>query len=95
MTLNCTANQVKNLITPPTITWIAPDGSEVPTIREGSTTPAAAVNPQTKQLIFSDFMASNRGIYTCRAIVNITEAQIENHFDEATVEVNTACKSHQ
>ena len=93
MTLNCTANQVENLITPPIITWIAPDSSEVPTLREGSTTRVAVVNPQTKQLIFTDLMASSRGAYTCRAIINISEAQIDNHFDETSIEVNTARKS--
>lgn len=89
MILNCSANQVERLFTPPTITWISPDGSEVHAIGEGSN---PAVNPQTKELIFSDSIASNTGTYTCRAVVNIPEAQIVNYFDEATVEINTACK---
>lgn len=93
MILNCTATQVENLITPPIITWIAPDGSMVPNKREGTTASAVTVNPQTDQLIFNEFMSSSKGSYTCRAIVNIPEAQIDNHFDEATVEVNSACKS--
>ena len=89
MILNCSANQVEELFTPPTITWISPDGSEVPTLGEGST---PVVNPQTKELIFGDSIASNTGTYTCRATVNILEAQIVNYFDEATAEVNSACK---
>ena len=88
MTLNCTANPVENLFTPPTITWIAPNGREVPT--GGSSNPR--INPQTRHLIFSDITATNRGTYMCRAVVNIPEAQIVNYFDEATVEVSTSCE---
>ena len=85
MALRCTANPVENLFTPPTITWIAPNGREVPT--GGSSNPR--INPQTRQLIFSDITTTNRGTYLCRAVVNIPEAQIVNHFDEAATNVNT------
>ena len=94
MTLNCTANQVVNLFIPPTITWIAPDGREVPIIGGEGSIPTPAVDPQTRELIFSDITTSNRGTYTCRAVINITEAQIVNYFDETTTEVNTACELH-
>ena len=85
MTLICTANQVENLFTPPTITWIAPNGREVPT--GGSSNPR--MNPHTRQLIFSDITTTNRGVYMCLAVVNIPEAQIVNHFDEAQISINT------
>ena len=92
MTLNCTANQVVNLFTPPTITWIAPDGREVPTIGVDGSRTTPVVDPLTRELIFSDITTSNRGTYTCRAVVDIPEAQIVNFFDETTAEVNTACE---
>ena len=50
MTLNCTANQVLNLISPPTITWIAPDGGEIPTVVSDN----RRMDPQTRELVFSD-----------------------------------------
>ena len=50
------------------------------------------MDPQSKELIFSDVTTSNRGIYTCHTVVDIPEAQIDNYFDEAIVAVNTACK---
>ena len=89
MTLNCTANQLSNLFSPPTIIWIAPDGTEVPTLESNN----QRMDPQTGQLIFSDITLNNRGRYTCRAVVNIPEAQINNYFDAATVQVNTNCES--
>ena len=85
MTLNCTADQVENLFTPPSIRWFGPDGTEVPIVA----TNGRQIDPQTGMLIFSDITASNRGTYTCRAVVNIPETQIFNYFDESTVEVNT------
>ena len=85
MTLRCTANQVENLFTPPTITWIAPNGREVPT--GGSSNPR--MNPQTRQLIFSDITTTNSGVYMCLAVVNIPEAQIVKYFDEAQMSINT------
>ena len=89
MTLNCTANQVENLFSPPTIIWFAPDGTEVPTVESSN----PQMNPQTGQLIFSDITSNNRGQYTCRAVVNIPQAQIDNHsFGEDTVQVNTDCE---
>ena len=88
MTLNCTANQVPNLFSPPTITWIAPDGREVPTIVSDN----QRMDPQTRELIFSDVTPSNRGQYTCRAVVNIPEAHIDGYFDANTVQVNTNCE---
>ena len=88
MTLNCTTNQVENLFTPPTITWIAPNGSEVPTMENSN----PRIDSQTGRLIFSDVTTNNRGTYTCRAVVNIPDAQIVNYFDEASVEVNTDCE---
>ena len=88
MTLNCTANQVENLFAPPTITWIDPNGREVPT--GGSSNPR--MDPETRQLIFSDITPDNQGTYTCQAVVNIPEAQIENYIDMDTTQVNTNCK---
>lgn len=80
-TLRCTANQVENLFRSPTLSWIAPDGREIPT-GEGSN---PRVDAQTKQLIFSGITTTNTGSYSCRATISIPEAQIVNHFDEATV----------
>ena len=89
MTLNCTATQVENLFSPPTIVWMAPGGSEVPT--EESSNPR--MNPQTRDLIFSDVTLNNRGQYTCRSVVNIPEAQIADYtFGTDTVQVNTDCE---
>ena len=85
-TLNCTANQAENLFSPPTISWIAPDGRNVP-IDEGSN---PRVDSQTKQLIFSGITPTNAGSYMCRATVNIPEAQIVNYFDEATIIASTS-----
>ena len=85
MTLNCTANQVDNLFTPPTITWIDPDGTPVST--EGGSNPR--VDPETRQLIFSDITSRNKGTYTCQAVVNIPQALITHYIDMDTTEVNT------
>ena len=85
MTLNCTANQVDNLFTPPTITWRDPDGTPVST--EGGSNPR--VDPETRQLIFSDINSRNQGTYTCQAVVNIPQALITNYIDMDTTEVNT------
>ena len=86
MTLNCTATQVENLFSPPTIVWIAPDGSEVPTTKSSN----PRVNPQTRELIFSDITPNIRDQYTCYSVVNIPEAQIDNYiFGTDTVQVNT------
>ena len=46
MTLNCTATQVENLFSPPTIVWVAPGGSEVPTVESNN----PRMNPQTREL---------------------------------------------
>ena len=88
MTLNCTANQVPNLFSPPTITWIAPDGREISAVESSD----QRIDPQTGHLIFNDITTNNRGTYTCRAVVNIPAAQIDNYYDEATVQVNTNCE---
>lgn len=89
MTLNCTANQLPNLFSPPTIVWFAPGGTaKVPTVESNN----PRRDPQTGQLIFSDITSNNRGQYTCRAVVNIPEAQIDNYFDADTVQVNTNCE---
>ena len=88
MTLGCTANQVENLFSPPTITWFNPDGNEVPT--GGTSNPR--IDRQTRRLIFSDITTTNRGTYMCRAVVNIPEAQIVNYFDTVTTEVSTSCE---
>jgi hypothetical protein len=86
MTLKCTASQVENLFSPPTIVWIAPDGSEVPTVESSN----PRMNPETRELIFSDITANSRGQYTCRSVVNIPEAQIHNHTSGIDiVQVNT------
>ena len=90
MTLNCTANQVENLFTLPNISWIDPDGTEVPTVETNN----RRMDPQTGMLIFSDITNKNRGTYSCRAVINIPEAQIFNHFDQSTVEVNTDGELH-
>ena len=84
MTLSCTAYQVENLFSPPAITWIAPDGSEVSTVESSN----RHSDPETGELIFSDVTSNNNGRYTCRAVINIPEAQIDNYYDEATVQVH-------
>ena len=89
MTLNCTATQVENLFSPPTIVWVAPGGSEVPTVESSN----PRMNPQTRELIFSDVTSNNRGQYTCRSVVNIPQAQIDDYtFGTSTVQANTDCK---
>ena len=91
-TLNCTSNQVENLFRSPNLSWIGPDGREVPT-DEGSN---PRVGSQTKQLIFSGITATNAGSYSCRAIINIPEAQIMNYFNETTITAsnNGRCSTH-
>ena len=89
MTLNCTASQVENLFSPPTIIWIGPDGSEVPTVESSN----PRMNPQTRELIFSDITRNNIGQYTCHFAVNIPEAQIDNFlFGTDTVQANIDCE---
>ena len=82
------ANPVENLFSPPTITWLGPDGNEVPV--GGDSNPM--ISPQTGQLIFSDITSTNSGQYVCRAAVNISVAKILNHFDDTTTNVNTNSK---
>ena len=83
--LDCTANPVENLFIPPNITWIGPNGNEVPV--GGDSNPM--ISPQTGQLIFNDITSTNSGQYVCRAVVSIIVANISNHFDDATTSVNT------
>ena len=85
MTLTCTANQVDNLFTPPTITWRDPNGTPVSV--GGDSNPR--VDPETRQLIFNGITSGNQGTYICLAAVNIPQAQITNYIDMETVEVNT------
>ena len=88
MTLNCIANPVEGLFTGPDIIWIGPRGTEVPI--GGNSNPK--VDIQMRNLIFSDVTTENRGVYTCRVVVNIPQALIDNHFDESSMSVNTTCK---
>ena len=83
--LNCTANTVDNLFIPPIVMWIGPNGSEVSA--RGSSNPM--INPQTGQLIFRDVTTTNKGLYICRTVINISEAHILNHFDDTATNVNT------
>ena len=84
--MNCTANAVENLFVSPIISWIDPDGNEVSSQENGN----PMFNPDTGQLIFSDINPNNSGLYVCRAVVNISEAQIFNHFDKA---IYCCCKN--
>jgi hypothetical protein len=92
--LNCTANQVENLFRSPSLSWIGPDGRNVPT-DEGSN---PRVGSQTKllQLIFSGITTINAGSYSCRATINIPEAQIVNYFNETTIFASNSgrCNHH-
>ena len=88
MALSCTANQVENLFSPPTISWVAPNGRDVPTDEASN----PRVDSQTKQLIFSGITTFNIGSYSCRALVNIPEAQIINYVNEATIAATTTGK---
>ena len=88
MTLSCTTNPVEGLFTPPVITWIDPEGSEVPT--GGNHDPS--VESQTSYLVFSEVAANNIGLYKCRTVITIPEALIDNHFDESTISVTTSCE---
>lgn len=85
MVLNCTDNQVENLLIPPTRVWINPNGTAVST--DGESNPR--MDPHTKQLIFSDITHNNSGSYLCRSIINIPQAQIIRYIDETTTTVNT------
>ena len=88
MTLSCTANPVEGLFTPPIIIWIDPNGSQLPI--EGINNPT--VDAGTGNLVFSDVTLNNRGVYTCRAIINIPEALISNYSDQSITSINTICK---
>ena len=89
MTLNCTAHPVeRNLFSPPTIVWFAPDGTEVPTAESNN----PQMIPQTGQLIFSDITRNNGGQYTCHAVFNISQVQIVHYTDANTVQINTNCE---
>lgn len=69
--------------------WIGPSGNDLFTGAGGNPT----IRPGTGELIFSDITSANRGLYVCRAVVNIPESHIFNHFDDATITVNTDSKS--
>ena len=88
MTINCTANQVENLFAPPIIIWRDPNGRDVPTGESSN----PRMDPITRQLIFNDITEANSGLYECRAVVSIDEAQIENLIDMETVIVSTDCE---
>ena len=88
MTINCTANPVDNLFAPPVIGWRNPSGDEVPVQETGN----PRVDPQTRQLVFADITGGNTGTYTCQAVLNIPEAQIMDHMDMDTIQVNTNCE---
>lgn len=83
--MNCSANPVENLFNRPSITWIGPDGNEV--LSGESSNPM--IGPQTGELVFSSIAGTKSGLYVCRAVVNISESQIVNHFDDTTITVNT------
>ena len=79
---------MENLFTPPIITWTDPNGRDLPL--GGTSNPR--VDPQTKQLVFSGITEANSGTYMCRAVLNIPEAQIADHVDMDTIEVDTDCE---
>lgn len=83
-TLNCTANQVENLFSPPTVHWRDPNNIEVATSADSN----PRMDLQTGQLIFSEITPANSGTYKCLAVINIPEALIVNHTDESTITVN-------
>ena len=56
---------VTGLVSIPTISWIGPNGSPVPT----GNTSDPSVDPLTSQLVFNDVNAANRGQYKCRAAI--------------------------
>ena len=85
MALNCTANQVAGLFSPPTITWRDP--SDVTVSSDSSSN--SRMDPVTGQLIFSEITSGNSGTYTCQAVVNIPLAQTCDYIDMDTTEVNT------
>ena len=85
MTLNCTANQVAGLFSPPTITWRDP--SDVTVSSDSSSNPK--IDSVTGQLIFSEITSGNSGTYTCQAVVDIPLALIDGYIDMDTTEVNT------
>lgn len=87
--LSCEPNAVENIFISPTIKWIGPGGNEVPI--GGNDNPM--VSFQTGQLIFTDINTANSGSYLCRAVVNISEAQIFDHYDDFIVIINTQCRS--
>ena len=86
--LNCSANPVKNLFSPPSIVWVGPDGTEV--LSGARSNPR--IIPQTDELVFDDITILNSGLYTCRAVINISESQIINHFDDAVITMNIESK---
>ena len=47
------------------------------------------ISPQTGELTFSDVTTASSGLYVCRVVIDIPEAQIFHHFDEAATTVNT------
>lgn len=82
--LKCMANALQNLFAPPTILWIDPDDNEV-SVDESSN---PIFIPETGELVFGNITTNNTGAYTCRSIINITEAEIFNHEDKATILIN-------
>ena len=88
MTLNCTANQVAGLFSPPTITWRDPNNVTVTS--DSNSNPR--MDPVRGQLIFSGITSENSGTYTCQAVVDIPQALIDRYTDLETTEVNTNCE---
>ena len=88
MTLNCTANQVAGLFSPPIITWR--DHNNVTVSSDSNSNPR--MDPVTRQLIFSGITSVNSGTYTCQAVVDIPPALIDRYTDLDTTDVNANCE---
>ena len=88
MTLNCTANQVAGLFSPPIITWRDPNNVTVSSDSSNN----LRMDPVTRQLIFDDITSGNTGTYTCQAVVDIPLALIDRYTDLETTEINTNCE---
>lgn len=91
MLVSCTNNVVENLFTLPTVSWIGPDGREVTPDARSNINPVI-INQWADQLLFNGVSVEDRGVYRCRATVNIPEAFIENRFYETSAVARTECK---
>ena len=89
MVITCTTSLIENLFASPSISWIGPNGHELPDMETNS---SMLTNQFEKQLLFNGITPGNKGVYKCRVSISIPKAFVENHVQESSVIANTLCE---